>query len=150
MRNEALRSAVKSSLRSDVPPVVTRTGRCSEQYEIQPSRYKLKNIYEAVKIERLFMAERCRRAGSVRKQGWFGFVERTSDYWNRLPVYEDGRFVCGVNKADLPLFQGVCFFSDNGIPHKNETPLVTWIEGGVRFWRVANVQEIAQEIRKSH
>ncbi|WJT11085.1 hypothetical protein [Vibrio harveyi] len=103
--------------------------------------YPIKSVVQALEIDAKL--EKFRQ-GRGWKTGWRTIMSLPM-LNHRIPKFESntGRINCPISGKELRNFSGVCCLD------KAENYYYTWLDGGVRFWRVASVQELSIEYRRS-
>lgn len=144
-----LSQAIKSLMDGDVAPFVHRYGKYGEFYKIKGNEgvIEVPDLRMALCIENVFLSHRTRSSSRARRQGWFALCTLLNKSWGRLPTLKEGVIIDPNSDETINNFRGCCVVRSSS---QDKCVMYTWLEGFIRHWRVASVQELSVELRRSY
>lgn len=140
---------IKRLMVGDEAPYVHRHGQHGEFFKIIGNEgiVEVPDLRMALLIEKLFLGHKSRSSSCSRKQGWFALCTSTNKFWGKLPVLKEGEILDPNNGELIRSFNGCCVVRSS---LRDKCVMYTWLDGVRRHWRVASVQELSVELRRSY
>ncbi|EHR1202512.1 hypothetical protein ACSN2V_004005 [Vibrio parahaemolyticus] len=138
LHNDNVMGLVGKLIKDGKTPYLMRTGSNGAFFELLGR--PISSIYQALAIEKVLAKHRISRSW---RPGWCSILSLPM-LASRLPKFDvrTDKFHCACSGQELDAFNGVCSIDNS------EHYFFTWLEGDVRYWRVASAQEISVEYRR--